>query len=183
WFDRWLKGVDNGVDGEPPLTWFHREPTPPERFPKRLNGSWRATGAWPSAGEQKRVLRLGDGFLTDGSDASSPSGPGAPSLPHGPTAGANGGSLCWGAGHPPNGLAAALRLEADAGATYSSHLLREPLDILGVPVAVLHVSTSQPVAHLVVRLGDVAPDGAIEQVSEGILNLTHRESHVQPIPL
>ena len=34
-----------------------------------------------------------------------------------------------------------------------------------------------------VRLADVAPDGAIEQVSEGILNLTHRDSHAEPTPL
>jgi hypothetical protein len=37
--------------------------------------------------------------------------------------------------------------------------------------------------HLVVRLADVAPDGAVEQVSEGILNLTHRDSHTDPAPL
>jgi hypothetical protein len=45
------------------------------------------------------------------------------------------------------------------------------------------VSSTQPVAHLVVRLADVAPDGAVEQVSEGILNLTHRDSHEHPTPL
>src|SRR5207249_3900400 len=61
--------------------------------------------------------------------------------------------------------------------------LEASLDILGVPVAILHASASRPVAHLVVRLGDVAPDGPIEQVSEGILNLTHRESHEHPEPL
>jgi predicted acyl esterase len=86
-----------------------------------------------------------------------------------------GGSLCWGAGHPPNGLAGDLSLEAWAGPTYTSEPLTEPIDILGVPVAVLDVAASQPVAHLVVRLGDVAPEGALEQVCEGILNLTHRD--------
>ena len=34
WFDRWLKDDPNGADAEPALTWFHRDPTPPERFPK-----------------------------------------------------------------------------------------------------------------------------------------------------
>jgi len=48
---------------------------------------------------------------------------------------------------------------------------------------VLHVRATQPVAHLVVRLADVAPDGSVEQVSEGILNLTHRDSHTEPEPL
>ena len=177
WFDRWLKGADNGADREPPLAWFHRDPTPPERFPKRLNGEWRATRAWPVSTEQ-RVLYLGARAL-----AWSPAGPDFDHFGHNPTAGSRGGSLCWGAGHPPNGLAGDLRLEEWAGPTYTSDPITEPIDVLGVPVAVLHVAATQPVAHLVVRLGDVAPDGAIEQVSEGILNLTHRDSHVDPTPL
>ncbi|HTK43950.1 MAG TPA: CocE/NonD family hydrolase [Patescibacteria group bacterium] len=178
WFDHWLKGADNGVEREPPLTWFHRDPTPPERFPARLNGAWRATRAWPVADAAGRLLHLGPGTL-----AGVASSGGVDTFAHRPTAGAAGGSLCWGAGHRPNGLAADLRLEADAGPAYTSAPLDEPLDILGVPVAVLHVAATQPVAHLVVRLGDVAPDGPIEQVSEGILNLTHRESHERPTPL
>lgn len=111
--------------------------------------------------------------LVDGSD----------SLFHRPTAGSLGGSLCWGAGHPPNGLAADLRLEDGNDLVYTSAPLDEPVDVLGVPLAVVHVSSSGPVAHLVARLADVAPDGATEQVSEGILNLTHRDSHVEPSPL
>jgi len=45
------------------------------------------------------------------------------------------------------------------------------------------VSASAPVAHLVARLANVAPDGASAQVSAGILNLTHRRSHAAPEPL
>jgi hypothetical protein len=179
WFDHWLKGADTGADAEPGLTWFHRDPTPPERFPARLNGRWQALAAWtlPNAGEH--VLWLGDGALS----AEVVTADGIDRFDHRPIAGARAGSLCWGAGHPPNGLAADLRLENDNGPTYTSAPLEVPLDILGVPVATLHVSASRPVAHLVVRLGDVAPDGPIEQVSEGILNLTHRESHEHPTPL
>ncbi len=178
WFDRWLKGESNGADLEPPLTWFHRDPTPPERFPKRLNGSWRAA-SWPPSRTEVRRFSLDAGALTEAAAASD----GVDTFPHKPTAGVRGGSLCWGAGHPPNGLAADLRVEDDAGPTYVSEPLAEPLDILGMPVAVLRVSASQPVAHVVVRLGDIAPDGSIEQVSEGILNLTHRDSHTDPSPL
>ncbi|HYK94951.1 MAG TPA: CocE/NonD family hydrolase [Candidatus Dormibacteraeota bacterium] len=185
WFDRWLKDEANGADLEPAITWFHRDPTPPERFPTRLNGTWRAAASWPPPTAASVALHL------DGYDATGPAagagrlGPpadaaGIDAFAHRPTAGARGGSLCWGAGHPPNGLAADLRLEADAGPAYRGELLTAPVDVLGAPVAVLHVSATQPVAHLVVRLGDVAPDGAIEQVSEGILNLTHRDSHAEP---
>jgi len=178
WFDHWLKGVDNGVDGEPPLTWFHRGPTPPERFPARLNGRWQAARAWDPAEPRVRVLHLGSMTLADRPGAS-----GIDAFAHDPTAGARGGSLCWGAGHPPNGLASDLRLEADAGPVYTSEPLEEPLDILGTPAAVLHVASTATVSHLVVRLGDVAPDGPVEQVAEGILNLTHRDSHAEPAPL
>jgi uncharacterized protein len=58
-----------------------------------------------------------------------------------------------------------------------------PVDLLGVPAAVLHVSSSGPVAHLVARLASVAPGGEVEQVSEGVLNLTHRDSHSEPTRL
>lgn len=184
WFDRWLKGDANGADLEPALTWFRRDPTPPERFPARLNGEWRAAAAWPPPSPATATLQLDAG---DGPGAgrlgARASAAGVDTFAHRPTAGALGGSLCWGAGHPPNGLAADLRLEADAGPAYTSDPLTEPIDVLGVPTAVLHVSATQPVAHLVVRLGAVAPDGSIEQVSEGILNLTHRVSHSEPSPL
>ncbi|MEO5704268.1 MAG: CocE/NonD family hydrolase [Candidatus Limnocylindrales bacterium] len=184
WFDRWLKVDPNGADAEPGLTWFHREFTPPERFPKRLNGEWRAAAEWPptdpvvltvdlDGGDAPSLGRLVTAARTDGIDT----------FAHQPTAGVLGGSLCWGAGHPPNGLAADLRLEDGTGPTYTTEPLAEPLDILGVPVAVVHVTVTQPVAHVVVRLADVSPDGSIEQVSEGILNLTHRDSHIDPTPL
>lgn len=179
WFDRWLRDAQNGADAEPLLTWFHRDPTPPERFPARLDGEWRATAAWPPARPGARVFGLGAGRLViDGAGE-----PGADTFAHRPTAGVAGGSLCWGAGHPPNGLAADLRLEDGTGPTYTSAPLAAPLDVLGVPVAVLHVAASQPVMHLVVRLACVAPDGSVEQVAEGILNLTHRDSHAEPTPL
>jgi uncharacterized protein len=179
WFDRWLKDEQNGADAEPALTWWHRDPTPPERFPKRLEGEWRATRAWPATSRRQEVLHLGPGSLTgDGNREAS-----ADTFAHHPTAGMRGGSLCWGAGHPPNGLAQDLRLEAGAGPGYTSAPLGEALDVLGVPVAVLHVSATQPVTTIVARLGCVLPDGSVEQVSEGILNLSHRDSHERPTPL
>lgn len=184
WFDRWLKEIDNGADAEPALVWFERRHTPPERFPKRLNGEWRAVAEWRGPGPALE-LALDEGDEPGRGRLSSDPAPhdGADTFSHRPTAGSRSGSLCWGAGHSPNGLAGDLREEEANGPVYTSGRLTQPLAILGPPVAVLQVTSSEPVAHLVVRLGDVAPDGAVEQVSEGILNLTHRQSHAEPAPL
>jgi hypothetical protein len=62
-------------------------------------------------------------------------------------------------------------------------VLEQPVEILGVPEVIIHVAVSAPVATLVARLTDVAPDGTSAQVTAGILNLTHRRSHEDPEPL
>ncbi len=54
---------------------------------------------------------------------------------------------------------------------------------MGFPAAILAWESSAPVATAVVRLSDVAPDGTSSQVTAGILNLTHRDSHASPAPL
>jgi putative CocE/NonD family hydrolase len=179
WFDRWLKGIDNGVDTEPALTWFQRDPSPPERFPARLSGAWQAIPDWRDAPERVSFALDAGGRL--GTQPSTVAG--VERFLHRPTAGVDGGSLCWGAGHPPNGLAADLRIEASNGPAWTSDPLDAPFELLGTPVAVLHVASQRPVAFLVARLGSVAPDGSIEQVCEGLLNLTHRDSHASPAPL
>ena len=80
----------------------------------------------------------------------------------------------WGAGWHPNGLARDLRPDEPRGATYTSEPLAEPLAIIGVPEAILHLTASMPVATCVVRLSEVTPDGASSLVATGVLNLTHR---------
>jgi hypothetical protein len=83
----------------------------------------------------------------------------------------------------PNGLARDLRPDEALSLTYTSDPLDQPIDIIGFPEAVLYLSSTAPVAHVVVRLTDVAPDGTSAWVSAGILNLTHREGHTNPKPL
>ncbi len=180
-FDHWLRGADNGADREPALTWFQREYAPPDPFPAEWPGRWRAAEAFPVPGTHPRELYLEGGHepLRGRLTADPPDAPGSDAFAHHPTTGTRG-SLSWGAGHPPNGLARDLRPDEGWGPTYASEPLAEPLDIAGMPEAVLHVASSAAVAHLVVRLADVAPDGSSLQVAAGILNLTHRASHEHP---
>ena len=175
-FDRHLRRIDNGWDDEPPIVWFEREYAPPEPFPAALPGRWRAAVAYPHPSEVVRIWLFGDGSLSEEGRL------GVDTFQHRPTTGTRG-ALSWGAGGAPNGLARDLRRDEDAGPTYTSERLIEPLEILGVPVVVVHVEVDAPVATLSVRLSDVAPDGSVALVSAGVLNLTHRRSDADPEPM
>lgn len=175
-FDRWLRGADNGWDDEPGLVWFERDFAPPTAFPRTLPGRWRAAPEAPHPRTERWPLRFGDRTL-DGLGAA-----GIDAFRHRPTTGTRG-ALSWGAGSVPNGLARDLRRDEDAGPTYTSAALDEPLHVLGVPEVVVHLEVDAPVATLSVRLSDVAPDGTVALVSAGVLNLTHRRSHAAPEPL
>ena len=59
----------------------------------------------------------------------------------------------------------------------------EPLEIIGMSKAVIHVSSTAPVMAFVARLSDVAPDGTSAQVSIGVLNGTRRHSLTDPEPM
>jgi putative CocE/NonD family hydrolase len=183
-FDHWLKGESNGSMEEPALTWFQRDFAPPEPFPAAWPGRWRATAAYPPAAAELRSFWLdaGDEPLRGRLAEGPPPTPATATFPHRATTGTRGG-LSWGAGSRPNGLARDIRPDESGVPTYISAPLAGPLEILGMAGLVASVSADVPVATLVVRVSDVAPDGTSAQVTAGILNLTHRRSHAAPEPL
>jgi putative CocE/NonD family hydrolase len=179
-FDRHLRGQDNGWDHEPAVVWFERDWSPPEAFPRVANGRWRAARAYPHPATTIRAMAFGDGTLGEASPADADAeATAADRFVHRATTGTRG-PLSWGSGGPPNGLARDLRRDEDAGPTYTSAVLDEAVSILGVPDVVVHIAVDATVAPLSVRLGDVAPDGSVALVSAGLLNLTHRRSHASP---
>lgn len=196
-FDYWLKDIQNGVMDEPTITLFLREYTEPEPFPKLFNGHWRSEAAYPIEQMERQVFYLEGTLLRAEEQGSGRAGensaplppcppahdtPGMDAYPHRPTLGTQA-ALCWGAGGEPAGLARDLRSDEALSLTYTSQVLSEPLDIIGFPEAILHLSCDAPVAHVVVRLTDVAPDGTSSWVTTGVLNLSHREGHQRPKPL
>jgi putative CocE/NonD family hydrolase len=178
-FDHWLKGIDNGTMDEPALTFYEREYAPPEAFPASWPGHWRSEPGLPLASTEAHTLWLAPG----GALSTEPSPSGAiEALLHRPTMGTRS-ALSWGAGWPPNGLARDLRPDEALLPTWTSRPLDRALHLFGQPVATFEVSSAMPVATLVARLSDVAPDGTVAQVTAGILNLTHRHGHAHPEPL
>ena len=75
---------------------------------------------------------------------------------------------------PAGAVTSARRMEARS--PFDTEPLREPLTILGAPVAELEPEADQPAALIAVRLNDLSPDGSDLRVTYGVLNHTHREA-------
>ena len=161
WFDRWLKDEPNGADLEPALTWFHRSPTPPERFPKRLKGEWRATlgrGRIPAAtwSSSPTARRCATGAGRGRPGRARPDGrDGVDTFAHLPTAGVARRLAVL--GRRPSARTASRQTSAsrtDAGPVYIERAADRRRSTSSASRSRCSTSAStQPVAHLVVRLG------------------------------
>jgi len=176
-YDYWLRGVDNGVMAEPPVTIYVQQFDPPAAERPLTSGFWRHEPGWPLDRSSAHTLYLaGGGALQD----SPPAEEGSVAYAYNPTVGTTFGMFSAGS---PLVLPMDQRLEEAFSPSWTSSPLEESLEILGQPRAILRLSTTVDIATVVVRLIDVAPDGAAALVTKGVLNLTHRDSHEQPAPL
>ncbi len=163
WWDRWLRDERNGVDTEPPVTVFVQ------------GRGWKHEAEWPIARAETRTLHLGgDGNLVEEPPADETSA----RYRAVPSVGAQAG--LWdptglGVGHPIDQGPDDLR-----SLTYTGAPLDAPLEISGAPEAVLVAALEDGEdANLVVKLCDVAPDGASALITTGWLRAQHREGHGQ----
>jgi putative CocE/NonD family hydrolase len=165
WWDRHLRGLDNGVDDEPDATWFVRESTRPEPDLDTHNGHWRSE-QWPP-----RSL-VPQGFPLDA----------RPAYTVVPDVGTAAWISC--AGHLPYGQPPDQRAEDDASLTWDLlEVGAEGLEIAGHPRLRLRLVSSEPVATVAARLCDVFNDGTSALVTRGTLNLTRRGGMDRAEPL
>lgn len=167
WWDRWLKGIENGVDGEPLLRAWMQEPAPPARFYAVRPGRWIAEECWPAASVHEREWPLG--------------GEGERSILGAQSCGATAGVWC--ANGLPDELPSDQSDDDALSLTYDLPPLESRVEILGRPIVRLTLASDRPLALVAARLCDVAPDGTSTLVSWGMLNLTHRSSDESPEPL
>jgi uncharacterized protein len=66
--------------------------------------------------------------------------------------------------------------------TYTSPVLEEELEITGHPVVTLHVASTHDDGAFFVYLEDVAPDGRVHYLTEGMLRAVHRQVSNAPPP-
>lgn len=179
WWDQWLKARDTGVTREPMLNAWMQDSIPPTTQYQHRPGRWVGEPSWPSLTIQTRRFQFSQGELVD--NGSPPGVETARSVQSPLTCGLFAGKWCSYAKGPD--LAHDQR-EDDGGAlTLDSDPLGEPLEILGNPEVELELAADKPVAMVVARLSDVAPDDKATRVTYGLLNLTHRDSDEYPSPL
>ncbi|ALD11678.1 CocE/NonD family hydrolase [Clavibacter capsici] len=166
WWDRWLKGVDTGVEADPALRAFISDSEPPATSYPERTGRWVAAASWPPPASvaARPALPLtvfhGPDAAGDAVVVRSPQRTGLDAgrfFPFG-----NATDL------PPDQRA------EDGLSVCFDLLLEERLDVLGNVLVDLAVTSDLPDANLVVRLCDVGPDGASTLVTRGALNLNKR---------
>jgi predicted acyl esterase len=191
WFDRWLKGEQNGIDKDPPVTiWFetHVEPRQPKALSAELpqplpkspaaqapprpamriqlppQPAWISTfSTWPIPDVEWSTLYLtADGGLDKAKPANeSMSGSHFYLYPAGTEIVSSNETFSA----PP----------APVGAlVYRTRPLPEDLAIVGSPVLTLYASSEQPDTDFMAVLHDVNAKGQVTYVQRGLLRASHR---------
>ncbi len=175
WWDRWLKGVENGIEHEPKLRVWMQDPANPMQ--PRRPGRWVAEADWPAPEIEERAYQVKpSGVLTEDDGAARE--PAEVSISSPLSTGLFAGKWC--------SFSEATDLpwdqrEEDGGAlVFETAPLETDLEILGQARVEFEVSADKPIAQIAVRLSDVAPNDRVTRVTFGVLNLTHRDSHETP---
>lgn len=174
WWDRWLKSIDTGVEGDPAMRLYLMDSVPPRDWYAKRPGRWIAEPEWPSkrTASQRLHLPVG-GVLAEaplkehlGQKIASPQ-----------DCGIMGGEYCaiWLGPDMPGDQRA-----DDSRSACFDWTVTEDIDIVGGANLRLKLSADRPQAMLAVRLCDVRADGASTRVTYGVLNLCHRNSHEFP---
>jgi uncharacterized protein len=177
WYDSRLRGIDNGLDREPPVKLF-------------LMGrnEWVLENEYPLARTNYRPMYFtggkantdkGDGRLT----WDKPSGPSAADRfrydPNDPVPSVGGNNCC---GTPTAaGPRDQRKIEGRQDVLiYTSDVLQEEMEVTGPVKVVLYASSDAVDTDFVARLVDVHPDGTTYNMAEGLLRARYRESLSRP---
>jgi putative CocE/NonD family hydrolase len=176
WFDHWLKGLDNGIMNEPPVTLFIRDYSPPTPLLLHDAGVFRAENEWPPVRRCDTPFYFREDGLLNEVPPAQPGGSDRFVYPPltGFTTGKHGGGPC-----PPWFMPGDQRADDALALTYTTTPLSAEVEVTGQPRAVVFLVATAPATSLVVRLCDVAPDGTSVLVTKGYLDATHRNGHTE----
>ncbi|HEX9164552.1 MAG TPA: CocE/NonD family hydrolase [Gemmatimonadales bacterium] len=166
WMDRWVRGVDNGVDREPPV-----------RVYLMGAGKWLELADWPPAGSRERALYLAEGRRGGSAEGAlldrSPAQAGSMSFVSDPMNPVRDPYAEQPGPHDYRALAG----RPDV-AVFETAPLETDLDVVGAMRAEIYLSVDAPDTDLWVKVYDVAPDGtAFNLMSPGldVLRASYRD--------
>lgn len=164
-FDRYLKGIRNGIDEEPRFKWWVLESEgDPWRTSSRYPGAGlKRQSLYPAPGKSGTVASANDGMLADWATRG-----GGESFMVDYDVASKEYFPFWPAVLDEKGL------------TYTTPELAEDVVVTGYSMVGLTVSSDQPNGNIFVYLEEVAPDGKAENVAFGRLALAHRK--LSPAP-
>lgn len=172
WLKHWLCGEKNGVDKEcsngKDFTVFVRNGHITDTQIKTSPGQFRKV-AWPM--KSRRDTKL---FLQSGAKLGKRVGKlGSDLLRYRPASGVSAGGW-WG------DTTGDMSRDDAHSRVYDSEVLKKPVEIIGFPRVNVIAAFTSPVAHVVTRLEDVAPDGSVALVAAAVLNTSQRENRLKP---
>lgn len=178
WYDRWLKGIDNGIEREPRVRVYNMGAN-----------AWRTYPSWPPPGARAVTY-----FLDSDGSANSAAGNGRLTLarpktarqdtyaydPLNPTPSVGGQVCCFSAAVPGAIDQAKLQSRQDV-LVYTSDVLTSAVDATGPMMATLYLSSDAKDTDLMVRLIDVHPDGKAYNLDEQALRVRWRDGYDAPV--
>ncbi|WGW11543.1 CocE/NonD family hydrolase [Saxibacter everestensis] len=170
WWDRWMKGIDNGVAEQPRLRAFIPNSARPGKDIAERPGRWIAEQQWPSNNIADARFSLSEATRN-----------GSPTMSSTESIGSAAGS--WLQFGEVAGQQTDQREDDAESFTATWPELESPLEFVGTPAVNLTLRSDTPRGLVAVRLCDVGPDGTSRLVTAGMFNLTHAESHEHPEPL
>jgi uncharacterized protein len=178
WFDYWLKGINQGVTEEKPVTLFVMG-----------DNVWREENEWPLARTEYTPY-----YLHSAGKANSLNGNGTLSIakpqtektdsfvydPSDPVPTRGGSQL----GPNPTGPCDQREIEArDDVLVYTGETLNKDLEITGPIVMKLYAATSAADTDFTAKLVDVWPNGYAQNIQDGIVRARYRDRGSNPSPI
>ena len=171
WWDKWLKGIETGVEDDPDLRLYQMDGVRPQTWYTERAGRWIAQTP-ERAGQQGRPLVE---YFLNNYGLQDQRGPLDVNVSSPQDCGADSGEYCaiWLGPEMPGDQ----RRDDALSATWDSAALSADMQITGAPKITLTLSSDQPTAQIAVRLNHIHPDGASTRITYGVLNLCHRDGH------
>ena len=178
WYDRWLRGIDNGIEEEPRVRVYNMG-----------DKAWKTYDTWPPAGAQQVTY-----YLDSDGGANTAAGNGRLMLsrprnnaqdaytydPLNPAPSLGGQVCCFNAAVAGSFDQSKMQARPDV-LVYSTEPLGAPVNVTGPIEVTLYLSSDVKDTDLMVKLVDVHPDGKAYNLDEQALRVRWREGWDTPV--